>query len=476
MRSVSDSTGGRPGLPLAGGEDDAAEFLDIWERLRFLSNLGNDIVSVSADQASGRTDRVRLASKVPIMQQKLSARRLAPILGFLGAIGPLSIDTYLPGMPQIAASLSVGEGAIQFSLMAFFAGLMVGQLFYGPLSDRIGRKRMIYAGLALFVAASIGCATAGTAGQLTAWRFAQGLGGSIGMVIGLAVVRDLYTGRAAASLVALIMIVQGVSPIIAPLIGTTIIAFAPWPAIFAVLAAFGAACAILVAVALPETRMQELKAASHPLDALRNYGHLIANRHFVPYAAALALAMAGFFAYLAGSSFVFISVYGLSPTAYSIIFAINALGLTAGAQIAPRLMGLFRPQAIVRSALVIYTIAALLLAALELIGGASLLPASALLFVIITALAFVLPLISIMALENFGAISGTAAALMGALQFGAGTLASFIVGIAANGTALPMIAAIAFCGFAACLVAFLAFPKPLALQKTASERIDAGSM
>lgn len=391
--------------------------------------------------------------------QQISSRRIAPILGLLGAIGPMAIDMYLPAMPRIAASLAVGEGAVQLSLMTFLAGLMIGQLFFGPLSDRIGRKAMIHVGLALFVAASIGCAAAETAGQLTAWRFAQGLGGSIGMVIGFAVARDLYTGRTAASLIALMMIVQSVAPILAPLLGTAVMAIAPWPALFVVLALFGVACAVLVAIALPETRMRELRAVSHPLAAARNYLHLVSSRRYIPYVAAVALAMAGFFAYLAGSSFVFIGVHGLTPASYSILFGINAIGLMAGAQIAPRLMGRFRPQAIVRAALAVYVAAAVLLAGLELAGGASLLATAMLLFIVITAMAFALPLSGVMALEAYGAISGTAAALMGAFQFGAGTLASLAVSAAANGTALPMIATMALSGIAALLVALYTFPK-----------------
>lgn len=392
--------------------------------------------------------------------QQMSSRHIAPILGCLGAIGPLAIDMYLPGLPAIAMDLKVGEGAVQFSLMTFFAGLMIGQLFYGPLSDRTGRKPMIYVGLALFVAASLGCATAATAGQLIAWRFAQGLGGSIGMVIGLAVIRDLYTGHTAARLMALMMIVLSVAPVLAPLLGTAIMTIAPWPALFVVLALFGAACALLVAFALPETRLDELRIVSRPLDAVRNYLHLAVSRRYIPYVAATALAQAGFFAYLAGSSFVFISVHGLTPAAYSLIFAANAIGLMAGAQIAPRLMGRFSPQAIVRVALAVYALAALLLAMLELLGDAGLVPLSMLLFVVITSLSFVMPLNSVMALETYGAISGTAAALMGAIQFGAGTLASFLVGLTANGTALPMVLIIALGGIAACLVAIKAFPNP----------------
>lgn len=398
--------------------------------------------------------------------QQISIRRIAPILGLLGAMGPLAIDMYLPAMPQIAADLNIGEGEVQFSLMAFFAGLMIAQLFYGPLSDRTGRKPMIYTGLLVFTVASIGCALASSAGQLIAWRFIQGLGGSIGIVIGLAVVRDLFTGKQAASLVALIMLVSGASPILAPLVGTSIMAFAPWPAIFVAQALFGTACMICVFKALPETRLEELRRVSNPLAAARNYAHLLVSRRYIPYVAVSSFAMAGFFSYLAASSFVFISLYGLTPTAYSIIFAVNAIGLMAGTQVSPRLIGRFQPQTIIRAALVVYVVAAVLLCTLELVGGGiGLLPLSALLFVIITALAFVMPLNGMMALESYGAISGTAAALLAALQFGAGALASLIVGVLANGTALPMIGTITMCGILGCLIAFFALPKPKPVQE-----------
>ncbi|WP_026191481.1 multidrug effflux MFS transporter [Methylosinus sp. LW4] len=395
-----------------------------------------------------------------------SSRRIAPILGALGALGPLSIDMYLPAMPQIAANLNVGEGQVQFSLMSFFAGLMIGQLFYGPISDSVGRKPVIYAGLLLFIVGSIGSITAGTAEQLAAWRFIHGLGGSAGMVMGLAIVRDLYTGQTAAKLIAMMMLVLGVAPILAPLLGSAIIAVAPWQALFGALALFGVAGLVLVWIALPETRMEELRAASRPLDAVRNYAHLLASRRFLPYVAVAAFAQAGFFAYLAGSSFVFISLHGLTPAAYSAVFAVNSIGLIAAAQTVPHLMGRFRPQTIVRASVAVYAATAVSLAAVDMAGGASLGMLAASLFVIIAARAIVMPVCSVMALESYGAISGTASALLGALQFGAGTFASFIVGATANGAALPMIAAIAVCGVAACVLAFAAFPKtPSALSQ-----------
>lgn len=396
--------------------------------------------------------------------EQVSSRRIAPILGGLCALGPLSIDMYLPSLPKIAASLHVGQGTVQLSVMAFFGGLMLGQLFYGPLSDRTGRKPMIYVGLVLFVIGSIGCAMAGAAGLLIAWRFVQGLGGSIGMVIGLAVVRDLYSGHTAARMVALIMIVMGMAPILAPLLGAAIITIAPWQVLFVILALSGAACAIPVLVALPETRSRELRAMSRPAAAFRNYLHLFVSRHYIPYVTATALGQAGFFAYLSGSSFVFISLYGLTPATYSAVFALNSIGLVISAQFAPRLMRRFRAQAIVRVALATYAAAAVALLGIELIGGAGIVPFAVLLSIIIAAMAFTLPLGGVMALESYATISGTAAALMGGIQFGAGTLSSFVVGIMANGTALPMIGTIALCGVIACLVAFTAFPSVPSLQ------------
>ena len=387
--------------------------------------------------------------------------RIAVILGGLSALGPLAIDMYLPAFPAIAADLNTDSGSVQFSLMTFFAGLMLGQLFYGPISDRTGRKPMIFVGLALFIVASLGCALSFDIHHLIAWRFVQGLGGSIGTVIGLAVVRDLYSGRAAARLMSLMMIVLGVAPIFAPIIGTGVMAIAPWRALFAVHAGVGVAAILLVAFFLPETRLSELRMSSRPLHALSHYWHLIVSRRYIPFVLTSSLSMGGFFAYLAGSSFVFMSVHGLSPVAYSVLFAMNSIGLIAGAQSAPLLVRRFEPQNVVRGAVVVAACAALTLLVLEMRGGAPLVPLIVLLFIVVATMGFVMPLCGLLALESYGAISGTASALVGAFQFGAGTLISFLVGLAADGTGLPMAAAIALCSVAACGIAFLAFPKPL---------------
>lgn len=389
---------------------------------------------------------------------KTHSRFIAPVLGALGAVGPLATDLYLPVMPAISADLGGKEGALQLSLMTFFAGIMIGQLLFGPLSDRLGRKRMIYAGMLLFSLSSLGCAFSGTAEHLMGWRFFQGLGGSIGMVVGLAMVRDLYSGRAASSLLGLMMAVQGIAPIIAPAMGTAITTFAPWRTLFVILTVFGVFCMGLAALVLPETRAPELRQNSRLSAVLRNYLSLFGNRHYLSFTAVCGLVTGGFFAYLAGSSFVFIAVHDISPAVYSAIFATNALGLMAGAQISPRLLHRWPAVSIIRLALGLYFAAALLLAVLELLDMANVVALSLLLFVVITMMSIVRTLGSVQAMETVGAISGTAAAMLGALGFGIGALAAFIVGTFANGTGLPMAATIAVCGLTACLVAFLMFP------------------
>jgi len=390
---------------------------------------------------------------------------IAPILGILGAIGPLAIDLYLPGMPQITQQLNISEGVGQFSLMTFLLGLMVGQLFYGPLSDRVGRKPMIVAGLVLFIVASLGCALVQNGEQLLTLRFVQGLGGAIGRVVGMAVVRDLYTGPTAAKLIGMMMLVLGLAPILGPLMGSAILMVASWRWIFVFLALFGAGCIVLVVTLLPETRLPSQRTSSHPVAALRNYGTLLFSRKYMPYVATMALAQAGIYAYLTGSSFAFINVHGVSPTLYSVIFASNAIGLMIGAQTGPRLLGRFRAETIIRAALVTYMLAAVTLLALEVTGEMNVVLLSALLFTIILSIGFILPLCGVMALEAHGKISGTASALMGAFQFGLGTIAAMVIGLTANGTAMPMAVTIALASIAAGFTAFRTFP-------TAAENTD----
>jgi DHA1 family bicyclomycin/chloramphenicol resistance-like MFS transporter len=381
------------------------------------------------------------------------------ILGSLSAIPPLAIDMYLPALPVIARGLGSDEGAIQFSLMAFFAGLMLGQLFYGPLADRYGRKPLLYFGLTVFVAASLGCSFAANAREFTMLRFVQGLGGSVGMVMAFAIVRDLYTGLKASHLLSLVVMVLGVTPIVAPLFGSAIIAIASWQVIFLVQGALAAILMVFVSRNLPETRSAELRRGAHPASTLRNYASLLVKRRYIPFVLVVSIAQAGFFAYLSASAPLFIETFGLSPFAYSVAFALNAFGMMAGARASAFVVRKVRAEHIVRIALAVYLMSALVLLGMSVAGIASLIPSAAALFVIITMLGFLMPLTGMLAMESVGAIAGTAAALMGAFQFGAGAMSSAVMGAFSDGSTLPLALCIFVCGLVATLLSLLAFPK-----------------
>ncbi|MCM2473246.1 multidrug effflux MFS transporter [Rhizobium sp. CG5] len=388
---------------------------------------------------------------------------IALCLGALCALGPLGTDMYLSAMPQMSADLGAPAASIQMSVMSFFLGFTIGQLFYGPISDRTGRKPMVYLALAIFLIASIGCTFATSADQLLVWRFAQGIGGSIGMVISTAVVRDLYTGVMAAKLMSLVVLVLGMAPIIAPLIGSLILEFAEWRYIFALLAAFSLAAAAMIYSRLPETRTPDLRAGSNPAHALKHYARLLVSGSFVPFAGTLALTQGGFFAYITGSSFVMINIYGLSPLVYSIIFGVNAVGLGIGTQVAASQMKRFGAKTIVKTATLVYASAAVLLLALEMSGLSGLWQVCLLLFLIISALGAIMPSCNLLSMEAHGAIAGTAAALMGGLGFGAGALGSFLIGIFEDGSAIPMVAIIAGFALLAALVALTSFDRQAVL-------------
>lgn len=390
---------------------------------------------------------------------KALPRLLPLLLGGLSAIPPMAVDMYLPAFPVIAKNLGASEDHVQFSLMTFFAGLMLGQLFYGPLSDRFGRKPLIYLGLVAFAIASLGCVFAADARQLSILRFVQGVGGSIGMVVSLAIVRDLYTGKQAARLLSLVVLVLGAAPVVAPLLGSMVISVSSWRIIFVILALFGMMLLGFAAAILPETRSTELRAVSKPADSLRQYARLLVNGRYVPFVLAVSIAQAGFFAYLSASAPAFITVFGLSPFVFSLVFATNALGMMAAARVTPRLLDRFHAATIVRIALLVYLTAALILLAMTLSGQLSAVSLAVVLFVVVATLGCIMPVSSALAMEHVGAVAGTAAALLGAFQFGVGALASGVTAALSNGSVLPMVGCIAVCGLVATLIAFTAFPK-----------------
>lgn len=373
----------------------------------------------------------------------------AIILGLLSAIGPFAIDMYLPALPSIKESLHTDVDTAQMSLMAFFISLGVGQLIYGPVSDMLGRKKPIYFGLVVFALGSIGCALAPDIHTLIAFRFLQGLGACAGMVIPRAIVRDMHTGHDAARLMALLMLVFSVSPILAPLTGSIVIKFASWRGIFWTVmgaAIFGLILAITV---LKETRPRELRVDSTFGSALRSYGVLLRDRHYLGLIFIGSFGVASFFAYLANSSFILINHYGLTETQYSLAFSINAIAFIGAAQFAGKLGARHGLAKVVRTAVTGYAATMLALLLLNIAGINQLPVLMAVLFVGYGFLGLVIPSTAVLALDDHGKIAGTAAALLGTMQFVVGAIVVGVIGRFFNGTALPMVAGIAGCSLIA---------------------------
>ncbi|WP_313296621.1 multidrug effflux MFS transporter [Diaphorobacter sp.] len=361
------------------------------------------------------------------------------ILGLLSAIGPFAIDMYLPALPQIGASLNAPVGAVQASLTAFFIALGVGQPLFGSLSDMWGRKKPLYLGLAVFALASVGCALAQDIHTLVTLRFVQGLGAAAGMAIPRAVVRDLHTGHMAARMMSLLMLVFSVSPILAPLAGSGVIALGGWRLVFwAVCLAAVLGLAAMVR-GLPETRDAAARSESTPGEALKAYAILMRDWHYLGLVFIGACAMAGFFVYLAGSPFVLINYYGLSATQYSMAFALNAIAFIGAAQFTGSLGKRFGLVRLVKVAATACGAVMLSLLAYYLLGGDQLSVLITLYFIASAFMGLVIPTTSVLALEAHGEIAGTASALLGTLQMLTGAVAMQVVGIFSNGQPLPMV-------------------------------------
>ena len=370
--------------------------------------------------------------------------RNAITLGLLSAIGPFAIDMYLPALPAIGRSLQADTSAVQMSLTAFFIALSLGQSFYGPLSDMIGRKAPLYLGLGLFSVGSVGCALAPNISVLIAFRFVQGFGACAGMVIPRAIVRYLHTGIDATRLMSLLMLVFSISPILAPLTGSFVIQLAGWRSVFwAVLIAAVVGCLILGTVT--ETRSPEERVQSSIRSAFAAYGLLLRDRHFLGLAFIGAFGISSFFVYLSNSPFVLIEHYHLSPRLYSLCFSANAASFFAMAQLNAWLGSRFGLRRLVRGAVIVYAASMLTLLALFASGVDRLDVLIAFLFVGYGCLGLVLPTTSVLALDEHGEIAGTASALIGTVQFVMGAVIMMIVGSLLNGTALPMVAGIGGC-------------------------------
>ena len=360
------------------------------------------------------------------------------ILGLVNAIGPLSIDMYLPAFPEIASDLETSASQVQLTLTACVAGLALGQLLIGPLSDRLGRRTPLIAAMSTYAGASVLCALAPSAPVLMGTRFLQGLAGAGGVVIARAIVRDLHSGAAAVRLFSSLMLVTGLAPILAPLAGGQILNHTSWRGIFVVLTILSAGIAVLVAVALKETLPPERRSTHGLGRTLEIMRTLLKDRWFVGHGLAGGLGFGALFAYISGSSFVLQGIYGVSPQLYSVLFAMNGLGLIAGSQVNARLVGRYGPATLLRAGLTTIAAAACTLLVVVLIGGLGVAAVLAPMFVIVSSLAFVLPNSTALALADHPEVAGTASALLGMGQFVIGALVAPIVGAGGTDSAVPM--------------------------------------
>jgi DHA1 family bicyclomycin/chloramphenicol resistance-like MFS transporter len=356
---------------------------------------------------------------------------------------------YLPALPAIADDLGASAASIQQSLIAYMAAVALFQLVYGPLSDMFGRKPPLYFGMIVYVAGSIGAVFAPSAEWLILCRFVQGVGACASMSLPRAIVRDNYTGAPAAQLMSLLMLVFSVSPILAPLSGSVVIAFGDWRLLFWVMAAVGALSLVLLVFGLKETRPKEARLDSGLGSALRAYGTLLRDWRFLGLTLIGTFGMSSFMAFLGNSSFVYIEHYGLTPTQYSIAFSVNAVSFFAVSQATGWLVGKFGLNRVVRVAVSGYTASMVLLLAVYLAGIDSVFVLGAFMFVAFGFLGLVLPSTGVLAMEEQGEIAGSASALMGTVQMIIASVAMGIVGAFSDGTARPMVIAFAACALTA---------------------------
>lgn len=356
---------------------------------------------------------------------------------------------YLPALPAIARDLKAEEGAVQLTLSVFLIGVSLGQLVYGPLSDRIGRRGPLLFGMGLFVVAALGCALARSVEALIGWRLLMALGGSAGMGLSRTVVRDRFEVHEAADMFSLLMLVMGAAPILAPVLGGQMLLFTGWRGIFSVLVAAGALVWVAVWRWLPESLPAERRNRLSVAGAVAGYGRLLADRRFLGYALVMAFSAGAMFTYITCAAHVFIELNGVSPQMFSVFFGINAGGMIAGSQLNRWLLRRFTSRQILGGVLAVVAGAGALLAAQALtgLGGFPLL--AGLLFVTLASGGLIGPNASALALAPFARAAGSAASLMGTMQFGMGGLAGALAGMFAANSALPMCATQAACGVAA---------------------------
>jgi DHA1 family bicyclomycin/chloramphenicol resistance-like MFS transporter len=356
------------------------------------------------------------------------------LLGFLTAVGPATTDMYLPAFPAIEASFGAPAGSAQLTLAAWFAGLSVGQLSQGTLSDRFGRKRPLVVATAIYTLACLGCALAPSIQWLAAFRALAAVGASAGMVIPRAMVRDLAEGHAAAVLLSRLSLVMGAAPILAPTLGSAVLAFADWRGIFWILTAYGATCCVLVLLLLPDTLPKERRIRLNVHEQLNRYRVILSERGFLTHASMGGFATFAFFAYLGGSSPVFIQGFGLTPARYAMVFGLNSFGLICCAQLNPLLLRYFGHFRVLRGVSRVHLAATATLTLIAFAGLHTLPLVIAPIFVAVSCMGMLNPNSIVGALARHQHHAGSASSVMGTGQYLLGAVSGLLVGFATDGT------------------------------------------
>jgi DHA1 family bicyclomycin/chloramphenicol resistance-like MFS transporter len=358
--------------------------------------------------------------------------RTALTLGAFVALGPLTIDMYLPALPTIATELETTSAAVQLTLTGTLVGLALGQLVLGPLSDRFGRRRPLIAGTALHVIASLLVLVAPSIAVLGVLRLLQGVGTAAGAVIAIAVVRDLFDGRAAATMLSRLFLVIGAAPVLAPTIGGEVLRFTSWRGVFVILAVYGLLLLAVGLFLLRETLPPERRSSSGVTGTLRGYRSLFGDRAYVGLVLVAGLTMAGLFSYVSGSSFVYQEEFGLDEQQFGLLFGAGAFWLIAATQLNPVLLRWFSPAQVLVAGTLAGAAAGAVLLVLSATGTGGLFAVAIPLWAVLFACGLALPNAPALALSRHGEAAGTAAALLGAVQFGVGAAVSPLVGLLGN--------------------------------------------
>lgn len=377
--------------------------------------------------------------------------RMALILGTLSAFGPLSLDMYLPALPTLANEFQSSTSYAQLSLTACMVGLAAGQLLAGPLSDVRGRRTPLIVGLILYTIASILCLVSPTMGSFVVLRFIQGVAGAAGIVISRAVVRDVYSGPELTRFFSLLMLINGVAPIAAPIIGGQLLAYTSWRGVFILLSIIGILTLVAVVVGLRETLPAERRSSGGLKQTLVTFRKIAGDRLFMGYALTQGFVSAGMFAYISGSPFVLQKIYGISPQMFSVCFAINGLGIILASQIAGRLAGKVSETSLLIAGLITAALGGTSLL-ISILGGGNLISVLIPLFLVVSSVGLVNTASFALAMANQEKSAGSASALIGVMTFLFGGIVAPLVGLGGEGTAVPMGIVIACADLGALLI------------------------